>query len=90
MPVEIGGQRINPDDLIVADGDGAIVVPEDVIDDVLKYAIQESENDKIARGHLFDALGIPRGESTESKFDVPAHPYQLSHEDMVRMIKRSF
>lgn len=90
MPVEIGGQRVNPDDLIVADGDGAIVVPEDVIVDVLKYAIQESENDKIARGHLFDALGIPRSESIESKFDVPAHPYQITREDMERRIKRSF
>jgi regulator of RNase E activity RraA len=42
MPVEIGGQIINPGDLIVADGDGAIVVPEKIIDGVLKYAIQES------------------------------------------------
>jgi Aldolase/RraA len=49
MPVVIGGQRIDPGDLIVADGDGAIVVPIEVIDDVLKYAIQESENDKRAR-----------------------------------------
>jgi regulator of RNase E activity RraA len=35
IPVEIGGQRVNPEDLGVADGDGAIVVPEAVIDDVL-------------------------------------------------------
>lgn len=90
MPVEIGGQRINPGDLIVADGDGVIAVPEDVIDDVLKYAIQESENDKIARGHLFDALGIPRNESTESKFDVPPHPYELSREAVQLRIKRKF
>jgi regulator of RNase E activity RraA len=88
MPIEIGGQRVNSGDLIVADGDGAIIVPEDVIDDVLKYAIQESENDKIARGHLFDVLGIPRNESTESKFDVAPHPYALDEEKIRKIVKR--
>lgn len=88
MPIEIGGQRVNGGDLIVADGDGAIIVPEDVIDDVLKYAIQESENDKIARGHLFDILGIPRNESTESKFTVPPHPYEADLETIRKRVKR--
>ena len=58
MPVEIGGVLVRPGDLVVADGDGAIVVPIEVVDDVLKYAIQESENDKVARKMLFDHLGI--------------------------------
>ena len=60
VPVEIGGQLVRPDDLVVADGDGAIVVPVEVVDDVLKYAIQEAENDRKARGMLFDRLGIAR------------------------------
>ena len=34
MPVEIGGQLVRPGDLVVADGDGAIVVPVEVVDDV--------------------------------------------------------
>ena len=38
MPVEIGGVLVRPGDLVVADGDGAIVVPIEVVDDVLKYA----------------------------------------------------
>ena len=37
VPVEIGRQLVRPDDLVVADGDGAIVVPVEVIDDVLEY-----------------------------------------------------
>jgi 4-hydroxy-4-methyl-2-oxoglutarate aldolase len=41
MPVEIGGQLIRPADLVVADGDGVIVVPEHLIDDVLTYADTE-------------------------------------------------
>jgi len=78
VPVEIGGQIVRPGDLVVADGDGAIVVPIDVVDDVLQYAIQESENDKAARALLFDRLNIPRGPSTESAFDVAPHPYPLT------------
>jgi 4-hydroxy-4-methyl-2-oxoglutarate aldolase len=87
-PVEIGGVRVNPDDLVVADGDGAIVVPENVIDDVLKYAIQESENDKLARGLLFDRLGIERNESTVSAFDVEAHPYALTADALDKRLRR--
>ena len=69
-------------------GDGAVVVPVDVIDDVLKYAIQESENDKRARGMLFDRLGIPRNASTEPVFDVPPHPYALTEEALDRLLRR--
>ena len=88
MPVEIGGQLIRPDNLVVADGDGAIVVPEELINDVLTYAIQESENDKRARAMLFDRLGIPRNASTESAFDVKPHPYALSEETLDKLLRR--
>jgi regulator of RNase E activity RraA len=88
MPIEVGGQRVNAEDLVVADGDGAIVVPVEVIDDVLKYAIQESENDKRARALLFDRLGIPRNASTESVFDVEPHPYALTAERLDSMLGR--
>lgn len=88
MPVEIGGQLVRPDDLVVADGDGAIIVPEELIDDVLTYAIQESENDKRARALLFDRLGIPRNASTESAFDVEPHPYALTAEALDKRLKR--
>jgi regulator of RNase E activity RraA len=80
MPVEIGGALVRPGDLIVADGDGAICVPQDVIEDVLKYAIQESENDKKARKMLFDRLGIPHDETVQSAFSVPPHPYEIKPE----------
>jgi 4-hydroxy-4-methyl-2-oxoglutarate aldolase len=89
MAVEIGGQTIRPGDLVVADGDGAIVVPVDVIDDVLTYAIQESENDKRTRALLFDRLGIPRNASTEAQFDVPPHPYAVTAEAMDRQLRRT-
>ena len=89
MPVEIGGQLVRPDDLVVADGDGAIIVPEEVIDDVLTYAIQESENDKVARAALFDVLGIPQNESTKSVFDVEPHPYRQTVDDIRKRVHRA-
>jgi len=88
IPVAIGGVAIYPEDLIVADGDGAIVVPEAIIDGVLKYAIQESENDKCARAMLFDALGIPRNGSTKNTFDVAPHPYAMTPEELKRRLRR--
>jgi 4-hydroxy-4-methyl-2-oxoglutarate aldolase len=89
VPVEIGGVLIKPGDLIVADGDGAICVPQDLIDDVLKYAIQESENDKKARKMLFDRLGIAHDHTVESIFDVPAHPYEISPDRFKTLVARN-
>jgi len=87
-PIGCGGVAVFPGDMIVADGDGAIVVPEEIIDGVLKYAIQESEQDKIARGYLFEALGIPQNDSTKSVFDVPLHPYAPTPESLAKLLKR--
>lgn len=84
VPVEIGGQLVSDGDLVVADGDGAIVVPIDVVDNVVKYAIQESENDRTLRRHLFELHGIEPDESVEPQFDVEPHPYALSFEALDR------
>ncbi len=74
LPVEIGGQLVRDGDLVVADGDGAIVVPIDVAHDVVTYAIQECENDKRLRRELFELHGLEPDESVEPSFDVAPHP----------------
>lgn len=86
--VEIGGAHVKPGDLIVADGDGAIVVPQDIIDDVLKYAIQESENDRRDRKILFDVLGIEHDDSVKPVFDTPPHPYAKNEQDFLKRLRR--
>lgn len=86
MRVEIGGQPVDPGDLIVADGDGAIVVPIDVAEDVITYAIQESENDRKARKLLFERLGIEPNESTEPVFEVEPHPHPLTAERLDQVL----
>jgi hypothetical protein len=56
--------------------------------DVLKYAIQEFENDKRARAMLFEELGIPADDSTSSQFEVPPHPYALSQDRLRAMFNK--
>jgi Demethylmenaquinone methyltransferase len=53
IPIAIGGVAVYPNDLIVADGDGVVVVPNKMIMDVYKYAYQEMKGDKIGRRNLY-------------------------------------
>ena len=55
--VAIGGVTITPGDIIVADGDGVIVVPRGIAKDVAKYAHRELFNDKNTRKAHFEKLG---------------------------------
>jgi regulator of RNase E activity RraA len=58
-PVVVGGVYVNPGDIIVADGDGVIVVPRDKAVAVADAARQELVKDKAARKRLYEELGIP-------------------------------
>jgi len=41
QPIGCGGTAVFPDDLIVADDDGAVVIPKDLIEEVLPIAIEQ-------------------------------------------------
>ena len=56
-PVVVGGVLVNPGDVIVADGDGVIVVPRDVALDVAAFAHRIIEGDKDARRALYERAG---------------------------------
>lgn len=58
-PVAIGGVLVCPGDVVVADGDGVVVVPRKVAVQVAKYARIIQENDKKGRRRLYEELGIP-------------------------------
>jgi len=63
-PVVVGGVLVNPGDVIVADGDGVIVVPRSEAKFVSDMAHEIMKKDKAARAGLFKELGI------ESDFTV--------------------
>lgn len=56
VPVAIGGVSVYPGDVIVADGDGVIVVPRTIAREVAKYAHQELYKDKDARREKYEKL----------------------------------
>ncbi|WP_400243640.1 RraA family protein [Niallia sp. JL1B1071] len=57
VPVAIGGVAIYPGDVVVADGDGVVVVPRHLAYEVAKYAHQELKGDKTGRRNLYERLG---------------------------------
>jgi len=57
IPVAVGGVTIFPGDVVVADGDGVIVVPRKVAFDVATYAHQELRNDKASRRRMYEEMG---------------------------------
>ena len=64
-PVSIGGVLVCPGDVVVADGDGVVVVPRRVAADVAKFAQKVLENDKAGRRNLYKQLGLPMDQTVE-------------------------
>ncbi len=65
IPIQVGGVTVKPGDVVVADGDGVIVVPREMARQVAKYAHQEMHNDKAARRHMYEELGLPFDDSVK-------------------------
>jgi 4-hydroxy-4-methyl-2-oxoglutarate aldolase len=59
QPVECGGVYVKPGDLVVADGDGVIVIPAARIADALTIARDIVTRDQKRRANLYAQLGLP-------------------------------
>jgi len=66
-PITCGGVFVRPGDLIVADGDGVIVVPWEKAEAVAQVAIQIQEEDKVSRRQLYRKLGLPSDFTVEPR-----------------------
>jgi regulator of RNase E activity RraA len=64
-PIVCGGVLVIPGDVVVADGDGVLVVPRAVARDVARYARRILEGDKDGRRKLYEKLGLPKDKSVE-------------------------
>jgi 4-hydroxy-4-methyl-2-oxoglutarate aldolase len=62
-PIVCGGVLVEPGDIIVADGDGVIVVPRAHAKEVAEYAQAILDGDKDGRRNLYKKLGLPTDDS---------------------------
>lgn len=59
QPVQVGGALVRPGDIVVADGDGVVVVPRQQAAPVARAARAILDKDKDARRALYQKLGRP-------------------------------
>jgi len=60
VPVEIGGVRVHPGDLIFGDLDGVLVVPREVEQEVIARALEKASGEKLVRREI--ERGVPATE----------------------------
>ena len=58
-PVTIGGVLVRPGDVVVADGDGVVVVPREYAKQVAEFALEILNGDKKARREMYKKLNMP-------------------------------
>lgn len=64
-PVSLGGVLIRSGDVVVADGDGVIVVPREYVVEVARYAQAILDSDKKGRRNLYIEMGMPLDHTVE-------------------------
>ena len=57
--VTIGGVLVRPGDVVVADGDGVVVVPREYAKQVAEFALEILNGDKKARREMYKKLNMP-------------------------------
>jgi regulator of RNase E activity RraA len=64
-PIFCAGVRVEPGDVIVADDDGVMVVPQAIADEVASRARRIQDKDRPTRRAKYKALGLPLDETVE-------------------------
>ena len=73
VPIGCGGVAVFPDDLIVADEDGVVVVPQDIADEVIVDAFQQDQLETYIRMRIDNGESIvgvyPASESVIAEYE---------------------
>ena len=67
FPINCGGVTVFPGDVIIADGDGVLVVPRQKALEVAEIAREIHIGDERSRANAYKELGIPLDETVEGK-----------------------
>ena len=65
IPVNCAGVTVKPEDIICADDDGVLVIPRERVEDVLKFAKMQLEDDIETRSSHYEKLGFKTDETLE-------------------------
>ena len=74
QPIGCGGIAMFPDDVLVADDDGAVVIPQELVDDVTKAAVEQERSRtgrlcEVERGVPLPGL-YPPNEETKTRYEA--------------------
>ncbi len=58
VPVECGGIRVVPGDLVFGDVDGVVVIPQEMVDEVIAKAWEKVKGESTVRKELRDGAGV--------------------------------
>lgn len=64
-PVTVGGALVRPGDMVVADGDGVVVVAREHAEEVAEIAWDVAKGDKAGRRKLYEKLDMPLDETVK-------------------------
>jgi regulator of RNase E activity RraA len=75
LPIGCGGVAVYPGDIIVGDGDGVLVIPPAIVDEVAREALaatlyEEFAEEEIARGRALSGLFPIAGEEAKRDFEA--------------------
>ncbi|SAI66649.1 dimethylmenaquinone methyltransferase [Bordetella ansorpii] len=73
-PIGCGGVAVYPDDVIVADNDGAVLIPSALLDDVVEAAVEQERQEgwimqQVADGHALPGL-YPPNEENKARYEA--------------------
>ena len=59
QPINCGGVLVRPDDYIIGDNDGVVVLPEKIADEAIKIMYERDQIEKIVKDKLIKSPGSP-------------------------------